>query len=117
MAFYLRHQQPPCEDWNCSIQIALYYENDNQTVAARRFLGDTPDKQYDIKKDSTMSPLYPNKWNTIIVVAKGNLYEVFINNIFVFNFTDETFTSGAFIIDNGGPNEVIIDYIHIYKVP
>lgn len=113
MAFYLHHQ--PCTDWNCSIQIALYFGNEN-TVAARRFLGATQGKQFDIMKGSIDSVIRPNDWNTIAIGAKGNTYEVVLNDDFVLNFTDETYTSGAFIIDDAGPKEVKIDYVRIYDV-
>lgn len=118
MAFYLRHQQPPCEDWNCSIQLALYYGYEN-TLAARRYLGATSGKQEDIKKVNTVSIIKPEDWNTISVVVKGNTYEVFLNGVFLpgFTFTDNTYASGAFIMDNAGPGEVKIDYVRIYNVP
>lgn len=118
MAFYLRHQQPPCEDWNCSIQLALYYGYEN-TLAARRYLGATSGKQEDIKKVSIASIIKPDDWNTISVVVKGNTYKAFLNGVFLpsFTFTDDTYASGAFIMDNAGPGEVKIDYVRIYNIP
>jgi hypothetical protein len=115
MAFYLRHQQPPCADWNCSIQLALYYGYEN-TLAARQFLGADSGKQEDIKKSNIASIIHPNDWNTISVVVKGSQYDVTLNNVFVFSFTDNTYASGAFIIDNAGASNVKIDYVRIFDI-
>lgn len=118
MAFYLRHQRPPCADWNCSIQIALYFDSGYQELAARRFLGDRPTQQFDIMKTGLTS-LRPLNWNKITVQAKGNEYSIYINDIFVLNFSDSTYASGSFIIDNA-PNssgEIKLDYIRTYQIP
>jgi len=117
-AFYLRHQLPPCADWNCSIQIALYFNGDDQEIAARRFSGDKPHQQVDIKK-ARIRLLYPSNWNVLDVQAKGSEYAVYINGVFVFSFTDTAYVSGAYIIDNA-PNssgEVKIDYLRFYQIP
>lgn len=118
MAFYIRHQLPPCTDWNCSIQIALYFNGDDQEIAARRLLGDQPTQQFDIKKVKITS-LHPSNWNVIAVQAKGKDYTVYVNGTFIFTFTDETYTSGAYIIDNasGSSGEIKIDYVRFYQVP
>ena len=117
MAFYLRHQRPPCSGWNCSIQIALYFD-DNQEIAARRFSGDKPSQQFDIKKARTTS-LHSPGWNKIDVQAKGSVYTVYINNVFIFDFTDDAYLSGAFVIDNApdSSGEIRVDYIRIFQVP
>ncbi|MEM4204144.1 MAG: family 16 glycoside hydrolase [Candidatus Methanomethylicaceae archaeon] len=118
MAFYLRHQIPPCADWNCSIQIALYFDSNTQEIAARRLLGGKPTQQFDIKKARTTF-LYPSNWNTIVVQAKGSEYIVYINDVFVFSFTDNAYTSGAYIIDNASNSngEIRIDYLRFYQIP
>ena len=115
MAFYLRHQNPPCDDWNCSIQIVLYYGSNN-SLAARRFLGASSGKQEDIKSGNISSIIKLNEWNTISVAVRGNTYEITLNETLVFDFVDNTYTSGAFIIDNAGPDEVKIDYVRIYAI-
>lgn len=118
MAFYLRHQRPPCQNWNCSVQIALYFNNTYQELAARRFQGDKPSQQVDLKK-TRISALNSPGWNTMVVQAKGSLYAVYINDIFVFDFADDVYTSGAFIIDNapGSSGEIKVDYIRIFQIP
>lgn len=119
MAFYVRHQRPACPGWNCSIQVALYYDNNTgyREVVARRWLGDKPSQQFDIAKNQAASALYPDQWNTIAVLAKGSEYKVYINDASILNFADSTYASGAFVMDNAGPtNEVKIDYIRIYAV-
>jgi len=118
MAFYLRHQLPPCADWNCSVEIALYFNGDDQEIAARRFSGDRPHQQVDIKK-ARIRLLYPSSWNVLNVQAKGSEYTVYINGNFAFSFTDTAYVSGAYIIDNA-PNssgEVKIDYLRFYQIP
>ncbi|MGB9845761.1 MAG: family 16 glycoside hydrolase [Methanothermobacter tenebrarum] len=118
MAFYLRHQLPPCADWNCSVQIALYFNGDDQEIAARHFSGDKPHQQVDIKK-ARIGSLYPSNWNVLEVQAKGSDYAVYINGVFVFSFTDTAYASGAYIIDNA-PNssgEIKIDYLRFYQIP
>jgi len=119
MAFYVRHQRPACPGWNCSIQIALYYDNNisYREVVARRWLGDKPSQQFDIAKNQSVSALHPDQWNTITVLAKGREYRVYINDASILSFSDSTYASGAFVMDNAGPtNEVKIDYIRIYTV-
>lgn len=118
MAFYLRHQRPPCADWNCSIQIALYFNSNYQELAARRFLGDKPTQQFDIIKTG-LAFLHPSNWNKIIVQVKGSEYSVYINDAFVLNFSDSRYASGAFIIDNAANSngEIKLDYIRIYQIP
>lgn len=117
MAFYLRHQRPPCPSWNCSIQVALYYDNSYQELAARR-LSDTQGQPLDLKK-ARISSLNSPGWNEIIVQATGNLYTVYINDTFIFDFIDDIYTSGAFMLDNAldSSGEVKIDYIRIFQVP
>lgn len=118
MAFYLRHQRPPCADWNCSIQIALYFDSNYQELAARRFLGDKPTQQFDIIKTG-LAFLHPSNWNKIVVQVKGSEYSVYINDAFVLNFSDSSYSSGAFIIDNAANSngEIKLDYIRIYQIP
>ena len=118
MAFYLRHQMPPCPDWNCSIQIALYFSGNYQEIAARRFLGDNLTEQFDIKKTMLVA-LHPLDWNKMVVEARGSDYSVYINDTFVFRFSDNTYADGSFIIDNSEEsNDTIkIDYIRVYQSP
>jgi len=118
MAFYLRHQRPPCTDWNCSIQIALYFDGSYREIAARRFLGDKPRQQIDIRK--AKSPyLRPSDWNEVAVRMDGDNYAVYINDNFVLEFVDDTYSAGAFIIDNAADSsgEIRIDYIRIFQLP
>ena len=115
MAFYVRHQRPPCEGWNCSIQIGLYYGSEN-TLAARRLLGDALEQQIDIKKVNIVREIHPGNWNTISIQAKGPHYTVTLNGTRVIEFVDDTYSAGSFLIDNAGPGEIKVDYIHIYAV-
>lgn len=114
MAFYIRHQRPSCSDWNCSIQIGLY----PQEVVARRFLGSKPGQQVDIKKNNSVTSLQSNGWNTIAIVLQRNNYTVYINGVLALEFTDNTYGSGSFIIDNaiGSTADVQIDYFYVYEI-
>ena len=87
------------------------FENPNQ-------LGDKPSQQFDIKKVKITS-LYPLNWNVIAVQAKGNDYTVYVNGTFLFTFTDKTYTSGAYLIDNASTSsgEIRADYNRFYQVP
>jgi len=80
-------------------------------VVARRFLGDKPSQQFDIIK-----ALRPGHRNKIVIMAKGSNYKVYINDVSVLDFSDGTYASGSFIIDNAGPNQIEIDYVRIYAV-
>lgn len=113
MSFYIRHQRPACTDWNCSIQIGLY----TQEVVARRFLGDKSNQQIDIIKNKSVTSFRSNDWNIIIIVANGNNYTVYMNDVLALEFTDDTYSSGSFIIDNAIDSiaEATIDYFRVYE--
>ncbi len=118
MAFYLRHQRPPCAGWNCSIQIALYFGSGSQEVVARRWVGDAAGQQFDIRKVKSTS-LYSPGWNKVDVQVQGDTYRVYVNDMFIFDFVDDTYLSGAFVIDNApvSSGEIKIDYVRIFQVP
>lgn len=119
MAFYLRHQRPSCPQWNCSIQVVLYYSPNEQSIVARRFLGDSVDRQFDIAKSrlNTDTLLHRNQWNDLVVVMRGNDYLVYLNNTQVMAFNDDTYSSGSFVLDNAGPGDVLVDYVRVYALP
>lgn len=117
VAFYLRHQRPPCPQWNCSIQVVLYYSPNEQSIVARRFLGDSVDQQFDIAKSGLNTLLRRNQWNDMVVVMRGNEYLVYLNNTQVMAFNDDTYSSGSFVLDNAGPGDVMVDYVHVYGLP
>lgn len=114
MSFYVRHQRPACADWNCSIQIGLY----NQEVVARRFLGDKSNQQIDIVKNRSVGSFRSNDWNIIVIVAQGDNYKVYINDVLALDFDDNTYNTGSFIIDNARDSisEVKVDYFRVYTI-
>ena len=114
MSFYVHHQRPACKDWNCSIQIGIY----DQEVVARRFLGDKSNQQIDILKNKSVTSFRSNEWNTIVIVAQENNYRVYMNDVLALEFTDDTYRSGSFIIDNAIDSiaEVKIDYFRVFTI-
>jgi outer membrane protein assembly factor BamD (BamD/ComL family) len=111
MSFYLRYQHPPCTGWNCSIQVAIDFTEN--AIVGRRVQGAT--SYQDITPVKSIQ-IDPKQWNKITIKAEGNNYEVYMNDDFIMSFTDDTYESGTFVLDNGS-KEIKIDDIRIYDLP
>jgi outer membrane protein assembly factor BamD (BamD/ComL family) len=109
MSFYLRFQKTPCS--NCSIQIEVSFSE--KTIIGRRVRGATSYEDITTPKSIQIDP---NQWTKITIKAEDINYRVYINDVFVVSFTDYTYTSGTFVLDNGS-EEVKVDYVRIYALP